>query len=89
MTTVPSRVRLTAARVEAFACPPGKSQAFLWDTDAPALAVRATPTGRKTYTFESRLHGKTLRERARMLIQLAAPQFREELTATARARRIL
>jgi integrase len=61
MTTVPSRVRLTAARVEAFACPPGKSQAFLWDTDAPALAVRATPTGRKTYTFESRLHGKTLR----------------------------
>lgn len=61
MPTVPSRARLTAARVEAFACPPGKSQAFLWDTDAPALAVRATPTGRKTYTFESRLHGKTLR----------------------------
>lgn len=61
MPTVPSRARLTAARVEAFACPPGKSQAFLWDTDAPALAVRATPTGRKTYTFESRLQGKTLR----------------------------
>lgn len=61
MPEAPRRVRLTAARVEAFACPPGKSQAFLWDTDAPALAVRATPTGRKTYTFESRLQGKTLR----------------------------
>ncbi len=61
MSEAPSRIRLTAARVESFACPPGKSQAFLWDTDTPALAVRVTPTGRKTYTFESRLHGKTLR----------------------------
>ncbi len=61
MSETKSRVRLTAGRVDAFTCPPGKAQAFLWDTDAPALAVRATPTGRKTYTFESRLHGKTLR----------------------------
>lgn len=35
------------------------------------------------------LHGKTLRERARMLIQLAAPQFRDELAASAHARRLL
>jgi integrase len=56
-----SRVRLTAGRVASFACPPGKSQAFLWDTDAPTLALRVTPTGRKTYVFESRLNGATLR----------------------------
>lgn len=56
-----SRVRLTAGRVEAFACPPGKSQAFLWDTEAPSLMLRATPTGRKTYAFESRLNGVTIR----------------------------
>ncbi len=56
-----SRVRLTAGRVDAFTCPPGKSQAFLWDTDTPALAVRVTPTGRKTYVFESRLKGSTIR----------------------------
>ena len=56
-----SRVRLTAGRVESFACASGKSQAFLWDTDTPALALRATPTGRKTYVFESRLNGATLR----------------------------
>jgi len=57
----PNRVNLTAGRVEAFTCPPGKPQAFLWDTDTPTLALRATPTGRKTYVFESRLNGDTLR----------------------------
>lgn len=56
-----NRVKLTAGRVEAFTCPAGKSQAFLWDTEAPALALRVTPTGRKTYVFESRLNGATLR----------------------------
>ena len=56
-----NRVRLTAGRVDAFTCPAGKTQAFLWDTEAPALALRVTPTGRKTYVFESRLHGATLR----------------------------
>lgn len=56
-----NRVRLTAGRIESFTCPPGKSQAFLWDTEAPTLALRATPTGRKTYVFESRLNGATLR----------------------------
>lgn len=61
MTSPPARIRLTAPRVDAFTCPTGKSQAFLWDTDAPTLAVRASPTGRRTYIFESRLHGNTLR----------------------------
>ena len=56
-----NRVRLTAGRVDAFTCPAGKSQAFLWDTEAPALALRVTPTGRKTYVFESRLNGATIR----------------------------
>jgi integrase len=61
MSKLQNRVRLTAGRVDAFTCPAGKSQAFLWDTDTPALALRVTPTGRKTYVFESRLHGATLR----------------------------
>ena len=55
------RVNLTAGRVEAFTCPPDKTQTFLWDTDTPTLALRATPTGRKTYVFESRLNGSTVR----------------------------
>lgn len=57
----PNRVNLTAGRVEAFTCPLGKPQAFLWDTDTPTLALRVTPTGRKTYVFEARLKGDTLR----------------------------
>jgi len=56
-----NRVRLTAGRVASFSCPADKSQAFLWDTDTPSLAVRVTPTGRKTYVFESRLKGATIR----------------------------
>lgn len=61
MSKLQNRARLTAGRVDAFTCPAGKSQAFLWDTEAPALALRVTPTGRKTYVFESRLHGDTIR----------------------------
>lgn len=57
-----SRIRLTAGRVASFTCPPGKSQAFRWDTESPALALRATPSGRKTYVFEARLKsGETIR----------------------------
>lgn len=56
-----NRVRLTAGRVESFTCPVDKPQAFLWDTDTPTLALRATPTGRKTYVFETRLKGATIR----------------------------
>lgn len=61
MSKLQNRVRLTAGRVDAFTCPADKSQAFLWDTEAPALALRVTPTGRKTYVFESRLNRETLR----------------------------
>ncbi|MBC7609375.1 MAG: integrase family protein [Polaromonas sp.] len=56
-----NRVRLTAGRVDSFTCPTDKPQAFLWDTDTPTLALRATPTGRKTYVFESRINGATVR----------------------------
>lgn len=60
-TPTTNRVRLTVGRVDSFACQPGKSQSFLWDTDAPSLVLRATPGGRKTYAFEARLHGTTIR----------------------------
>jgi integrase len=61
MTTQSNRVSLTAGRIAAFSCPPGKTQAFLWDTDTPSLALRVSPTGRKTYVFEARLNGATVR----------------------------
>ena len=61
MTKSKSRERLTAGRVEKAGCDAGRSQAFLWDTDTPTLALRVTPTGRKTFVFESRLNGATMR----------------------------
>ncbi|CBL44301.1 Phage integrase [gamma proteobacterium HdN1] len=56
-----NRISLTAGRIDAMECPADKGQAFLWDTQAPALAVRVVKGGRKTFVFESRLDGKTVR----------------------------
>jgi len=55
-----SRIRLTNPRIQSFTCPEGKGQAFLWDTIAPCLALRATPK-RKTFIFEARFSGNTIR----------------------------
>lgn len=54
------RERLTLARIAAFACPEDKKQVFLWDTDAPRLAIRAT-AGAKSFIFESKLDRQTIR----------------------------
>ena len=56
-----ARISLTAGRIDALECPPDKGQIFVWDTQAPALSVRVTKGGRKTFVFESRLDGKTIR----------------------------
>lgn len=56
-----SQIKLTAGRVNDFVCPPGRSQAFLWDSIAPGLALRVTAAGVKAYIFQARLNGKTIR----------------------------
>lgn len=80
-----NRVRLTAGRVADYMCPAGKSQAFLWDTEAPALLLRVTPTGRKTYVFESRLNGRSLR----VTIGTAADWGLDKARTQARALKIM
>jgi integrase len=55
------RERLTPARVARFFCPPGKQQSYLWDTEAPRLAVRATAGGAKSFVFEAKLDRRTIR----------------------------
>lgn len=55
------RVRLTLERIATFTCPTGKQQAFLWDTEAPGLAVRVTANGAKSFIFESKLRRQTVR----------------------------
>ena len=51
----------TAGRVEAFKCDAGKEQSILWDGKTPSLGLRATAKGAKSYIFQTKLHGKTLR----------------------------
>lgn len=54
------RIKLTAGRIRDFDRPTDKAQAFLWDTELPGLAVRAT-AGAKAYIFQGKLNGRTLR----------------------------
>lgn len=54
-----ARIKLTAGRIRDFAA--DKTQSFLWDSDTPGLAVRATAPGKrnaeggKAYIFQGRL----------------------------------
>lgn len=54
------RERLTEDRIRQFTCPADKKRAFLWDTVAPRLAVRAT-AGAKAFIFEAKLDRQTIR----------------------------
>jgi integrase len=56
-----AKVKFTAPKVDAFKCPAGKGQAFIWDSDTPGLGLRATPKGANAYVFQSRFNGKDLR----------------------------
>src|SRR5450759_2186965 len=56
-----TKVNFTAGRIAKHTCPRGKSQAFLWDVDAPGLAVRTTKGGAKAYIFQAKLSGATIR----------------------------
>jgi integrase len=51
----------TAERVAAFKPEPGKQQSIYWDAKTPGLGLRVTAAGAKSYIFETRLHGKTIR----------------------------
>ena len=51
----------TAGRVAAFKCEAGKQQSIFWDAKTPGLGLRVTSAGAKSYIFETRLNGKTLR----------------------------
>jgi integrase len=76
------RIKLTAPRVAAFECPPGREQAFLWDADAPGLAMRVTARGAKAYVLQSRFANKPLR------VTIGAPDAWSIAKARERAREL-
>jgi integrase len=52
---------LTAGLIAALRCPDGTEQAFLRDAVTKGLRVRVTAAGAKSFVFESKVLGKTLR----------------------------
>ena len=56
-----ANIKLTPARIAAFTCPEGKSQAFLRDAEQPGLGLRVTPSGTKAYIFQGKLAGQVIR----------------------------
>lgn len=55
------KLNFTAERVATFECPQGKAQQFYWDAKTPGLGLRVTAAGVKSYIFQSKLDGSTLR----------------------------
>jgi hypothetical protein len=51
----------TVARVEALQCEPGKQQSMFWDAKVAGFGLRITASGARSYIFESRLFGNTIR----------------------------
>lgn len=56
-----AKVSFTAGRVQSFACPDDRPQAFLWDSVSKGLGLRATPSGKPTYIFQGLYQGRTVR----------------------------
>lgn len=55
------RENFTAARVAGLEGAPGKKQSIYWDAKTPGLGLRVTAGGSKSFIFETRLNGKTIR----------------------------
>ncbi|GAO22717.1 phage integrase family protein [Alicycliphilus sp. B1] len=55
------RVNLTAGAISRLACPTGKQQAFMRDSEAPGLRVRVTAAGAKSFVYEAKLNRQTIR----------------------------
>ena len=69
------RVKLTAGRIRDLSCESG--QAFLWDSEAPGMAVRVTP-GAKVFIHQGKLAGKTVRVKIGDVRQWDIENAREE-----------
>lgn len=55
------RENFTARSIACFQCDEGKEQTIFSDAKTPGLGLRVTRSGAKSYVFEAKLHGKTVR----------------------------
>lgn len=54
-------VGFTQDRISSFSCPKGKQQEIYWDAKTPSLGLRVTQNEAKSFIFQARLYGKTMR----------------------------
>jgi integrase len=56
-----AKVKLTAGRIAAFQCPKDKTRTYLWCEEVKGLGVIATTAGAKSYIFQAKVKGKSMR----------------------------
>src|SRR5450830_216871 len=78
-----AKINFTAGRISDFECEVGKSQSFLWDSDAPGLGLRATSSGAKSYIFQAKLKSQAIR------ITIGSPATWDIKDARAETRRLM
>jgi integrase len=54
-------IGFTQDRISNLQCPAGKQQEIYWDSKTPSLGVRVTRGNAKSFIFQTRLYGKTIR----------------------------
>ena len=59
--TKADKVKLTVGRITAFQCPKDKTRAYLWCVEVKGLGVIATAGGAKSYIFQAKVNGKSMR----------------------------
>ncbi|SET46982.1 Phage integrase family protein [Nitrosomonas marina] len=55
------KVTLTSVRVDNLKCPEGKTRVYLWDKETKGFGIIATAGGSKSFIFQSKIHGKSVR----------------------------
>jgi integrase len=56
-----TRNNFTTDRIASFKCNANSKQTIYWDAKTRGLGLRVTAAGAKSYIFETKLHGKTIR----------------------------
>lgn len=55
------RIKLTIERIKEADCDAGKPQTFYWDTEQRGLGLRLTSNGSKSFVYQGKLNGNTIR----------------------------
>jgi integrase len=73
-----ARVKFTISRITDPSLVPETGQAFLWDAEQPALGLRITAADARSFIFESKLDGRTIRMTIGTLATWTIPAARAE-----------